>query len=281
VYFFKAIRIIGIGLACLTALFAFQRPFRVYDSMEPYDVVPLPENHLEKSEWVFGRLMFPQHPNARFGRRFRSGDVSDWREGGTSWSQDYPRADRFFVMALRRLTRIHARPAEQPVNLDDGDDVYYWPFLFAGEMGDWLLTDAQAAKLRDYLLRGGFLMMDDFWGTPEWNQFMESMRRVFPDRPIEEIPDNDPILHTVFDIKDRLLIPGQWGLRRGTLYRNDGSIPRWRGIYDDSNRLMVAMIFNSDVGDSWEWADDPHYPEHYSALGLRLGVNFVIYSLTH
>ncbi|MBI1898101.1 MAG: DUF4159 domain-containing protein, partial [Acidobacteria bacterium] len=237
-------------------------------------------DYQEKSEWVFGRLMFPSHPNARFGR-FRFGRSLDWRQGGTSWTQDYPRADRFFLIALRRLTRIHARSAEQPVNLDDGNDVYDWPFLFAGEMGDWLLTDAQASKLRDYLLRGGFLLMDDFWGSPEWDQFMESMRRVFPDRPIVEIPDDDAILHTVYDLKERILIPGQWALRRGGLYRNDGSVPHWRAVYDDRDRILVAMFFNSDVGDSWEWADDPFYPEKYSALGLRLGVNFVIYSLTH
>lgn len=268
-----------LGLACVAAIYAFQRPFRVYISMEPYDVVEIPVNHTEKTEWVFGRLMFPPHPNARFGR-YRFGTI-DWREGGTSWTQDYPRADRYFLMALNRLTRIHARSAEQPVNLDDGDDVYYWPFLFAGEMGDWLLTDQQAAKLRDYLLRGGFLMLDDFWGTPEWDQFMESMSRVFPDRPIVEIPEDDPMLRTVYELKERFIVPGQWGLRRGTLYRNDGSTAHWRGIYDDRGRLMVAIIFNSDIGDSWEWADSRNYPEKYSALGIRLGINVVIYALSH
>ena len=111
----------------------------------------------------------------------------DWREGGTSWTQDYPRADRHFAAALRRLTRVNVRSVEQPVNLDDGDDVYNWPWLCAGEMGDWKLTDAQAKKLREYLLRGGFLMLDDFWGTEEWDRFEESMQLVFPDRPIVEI----------------------------------------------------------------------------------------------
>lgn len=267
-------------IVSIAAITAQERPFRVYPSMEPYDSVPLPPDYLEKTEWVFGRLMFPSHPNARFGR-YRWGVPRDWREGGTSWTQDYPRGDRFFLMALRRLTRIHARSTEQPISLDDGDDVFYYPFLFAGEMGDWLLTGEQAVKLREYLLRGGFLLMDDFWGTPEWDQFMESMIRVFPDRPIVDIPDGDPVLRNVYEIRERLLIPGQWGLRRGTLYRNDGSAPHWRAIYDDRQRIMVAMFFNSDVGDSWEWADDPMYPEEYSALGLRLGVNFVVYSLTH
>ncbi len=270
------------GLALFTALAAFQLPFREYPSMEPYDEVERPPDWEEKTEFVFGRLMYPQHPEARFTRysRWRGGRV-DWREGATSWTQDYPRADRHFLMALRRLTRIQARSVEQPVNLDWDNDVYNWPFLFAGEMGDWQLTQAQAAKLRDYLLRGGFLLLDDFWGTEEWERFEESMKLVFPDRPSVEIDDKDPIFHTVYDLDARYQVPGQWALRSGTTYRNDGATPRWRGIYDDRGRLMVAMYFNSDVGDSWEWADNPRYPEKYSALGIRLGVNYTIYSLTH
>jgi len=250
--------------------------------MEPYDNIPLPPDWQEKTEWVFARLMYPQHPNARFGRYSRRyGGALDWREGGTSWTQDYPRADRHFALALRRLTRIHVRSVEQPVNLEDGDDVYNWPWLCAGEMGDWKLTVAQAKTLREYLLRGGFLMLDDFWGTEEWERFEESMKLVFPDRPIVEIDDTDAIFHTVYDLNDRYQIPGEWALRRGTTYRNDGAVAHWRGIYDEHGRVMVAMSFNSDVGDSWEWADDPFYPEKYSALGMRIAVNYVLYSMTH
>ncbi len=269
------------GLACVATLCAFQRPFRVYRSMEPYDNVELPADFAEKTEWVFARLMYPQHPNARFGRWNRFGGGFDWTEGGTSWSQDYPRADRHFAQALRRLTRIHVRSVEQPVNLDDGDDVFNWPWLCAGEMGDWKLTEPQARKLREYLLRGGFLMLDDWWGTEEWERFEESMRMVFPDRAIVEIGDADSIFHTVYDLSERYQIPGEWALRRGSMYRNDGSTPHWRGIYDDNGRVMVAMSFNSDIGDSWEWADDPSYPEKYSALGIRIGVNYAVYAMTH
>src|SRR6266849_10969311 len=211
---------LGSGVALLTALFAFQRPWRLYPSMEPYDNIPLPPDWQEKTEWVFARLMYPQHPFSRFGR-YRYGRSIDWREGGTSWSQDYPRADRHFAQALRRLTRIHVRSVEQPVNLDDDDDVFNWPWLAAGEMGDWKLTEAQADKLRDYLLRGGFLMLDDFWGTEEWNRFVESMNLVFPDRPIVEIENSDAIFHAVYDLDDRYQVPGEWALRRGTTYRND------------------------------------------------------------
>jgi len=270
------------GVILLVAVCAFQRPFRVYPSLEPYDDVALPDDWNEKAEWVFGRLMYPPHPHARFGRwiRWQNGSP-DWRQGGTSWTQDYPRADRHFAQAIRRLTRIQARSVEQPVNLDDGDDVFNWPWLCAGEMGDWKLTAGQAKKLREYLLRGGFLMLDDFWGTEEWDRFEESMRLVFPDRQIVEIDSRDAIFHTIYDLDNRYQIPGEWALARGTTYRNDGQVVHWRGIYDDRGRVIVALTFNSDVGDSWEWADDPHYPEKYSALGIRIGVDYVVYAMTH
>jgi hypothetical protein len=283
----KVLALTGASALLFSAFFAVlsaaQRPFRVYASMEAYDDVELPPDYQEQSEWVFARLMYPQHPRARFGgyRRFGGGD---WREGGTSWTQDYPRADRHFAAALRRLSRIHVRSVEQPVNLDDGDDAFNYPWMNAGEMGDWRLTEQQAQALREYLLRGGFLMLDDFWGAEEWNRFNESMRRVFPDREIVEIANDDPIFHVVYDLDERYQVPGQWALARGVTYRNEmqgGATPHWRGIYDDHGRVMVAMTFNSDVGDSWEWADDPGYPEKYSALGIRIGVNYVMYSMTH
>ena len=138
---------------------------------------------MAKSEWVFARLMYPQHPDGALRRTIGASDALDWREGGTSWTQDYPRADRHFAQALRRLSLVHARSVEQPVNLDDGDDAFNYPWMNAGEMGDWKLTDAAGSDaLREYLLRGGFLMLDDFWGTEEWDRFKESMQRVFPDR---------------------------------------------------------------------------------------------------
>lgn len=281
------------GLALIGGLWAFQKPFRVYRSLEAYDDIPLPPDYQEATEWVQARLMYPQHPNARFGPRGnrygsfggfgRFSGPLDWREGGTSWSQDYPRADRHFAQAVRRLTRVHARSVEQPVNPDDTDDIYNWPWMVAGEMGDWKLTDSQAKTVREYLLRGGFLYLDDFWGPEEWDRFDETMKVIFPDRPIVDIDDKDAIFHTVYDLDQKYQILGQWALNRNGYMgqRAAGTIARWRGIYDDKGRLMVTMTFNSDVGDSWEWADSPAYPEKFSALGIRLGVNYVIYSMTH
>ena len=122
-------------------------------------------------------------------------------------------------------------------------------------------------------------MADDLHGTLEWAEFEKRMKFVFPDRPIVEIESIDPIFHTVYDLTERCQIAGAEHLRTG--YKNDGRVPYWRGIYDDQGRVMVAISYNSDVGDSWEWADEPRYPQRYSALGVRLGVNYVVYAMTH
>ena len=260
--------------AFLSTLVAFQRPFRQYPGVE-YRSFELPPDYKERSEWVFARLMYPPGPNDGYRGRFDG----DWHEGLSLWTQDYPRADRHFSEAFRRLTRIHVRSAEQPVNLEDGDDVYDWPWLYAVQVGEWGLTAQQAKIMREYLLRGGFFMADDFHGTIEWQMFVERIKLVFPDRPIVDVPDNDPIFHTVYDLDDRYQIPGSEHLDRG--YKLDGKGAHWRGIYDDKGRIMIAISFNSDVGDSWEWADDPWYPEKFSALGIRIGVNYIVYAMTH
>ncbi len=268
-------------LAFLGTLFAFQRPFREYPGVE-YNDFPLPADWSEKTEWVFARLMYPPMPGVH-GRGYRGWGrygMFDWREGRSSWTTDYPRSDRHFSEALRRLTRIHARSAEQPVNLDDGDQ-YDWPWLYAVEVGHWNLTDSEAKSLREYLLRGGFFMCDDFHGTEEWEVFVNSMHRVFPDRSIVEIPNSDPIFHSIYDLDDRFQVPGAQFIWSRQTYEYDGVEPHWRGIYDDRGRLMVAICFDMDLGDSWEHADNPQYPEKFSGMGIRIGVDYVAYAMTH
>ncbi len=264
------------SLSLLTALYAFQKPFREYPGFE-YENFPLPPDYMDKTEWVFARLMYPPIRGGYGGWR----DGGDWTQGSSNWTIDYPRSDRHLSAALRRLTRVSARSVEQPVNLDDGDDVYNWPWLYGVEVGHWNLTDEQTAKLRDFLLRGGFFMCDDFHGTQEWNVFIHSMNRVFPDRPIVEIDNRDPIFHTLYDLDGRFQVPGAQYFHSGRLWEKDGYEPRWRGIYDDKNRLMVAICHNMDLGDSWEHADNPEYPEKFSSLGMRIGVNYIIYAMTH
>ena len=263
------------GAVLVGSLSAWQREFREYPGYE-YSDFPLPDDYKVPAEWVFARLMYPSAPTAQFVR----GDRREWASGNTSWTQDYPRADRHFLTAIRRLTRIDARSVEQPVNLDDGDDVFDWPMLYAVRPGEWELTDAQTRKFKEYIDRGGFFWCDDFWGTFEWGMFMQGMGRAIPGRTPVDIPNEDPIFHTLYDINDRFRVPGSWGLR-GLGYQNDGEIPYWRAIYDDKGRIIAAITPNSDLGDAWEYADEPRYPEKYSHLAINLGVNYVVYALTH
>jgi hypothetical protein len=271
----RVLRRLGCGLTVLGALYAFQRPFRQFNGVE-YGIgdIPMPPDWQEKTEWAFARLMYPPGPL----NGYRGRDL-DWHVGISLWTQDFPRADRHFSQAMRRLTRIHVRSVEQPVNLDEGD-AGDWPWLYAVQVGEWGLTDQQGKALREYLLRGGFFMADDFHGAAEWGEFESRIKRAFPDRSIVDIPDDDPIFHTVYDLTDRFQVPGQAHLRLGYKYA-DGKGAHWRGIYDDQGRVMVAISFNSDLGDAWEWADDPYYPAKFSDLAIRIGVNYVVYAMTH
>ena len=260
---------VGIG-----AIYAIQ-PFREYPGVE-YSNFPLPSDFREKTEWVFARLMYPPVSRRLDGFAF----LGDYREGASNWTMDYPRSDRHLSAALRRLTRIHVRSAEQVINLED-NDVYDWPWLYGVEVGHWNLTDAQVAEMREFLLRGGFFMCDDFHGTIEWEVFVASMQRIFPDRPIVEIPSSDPIFHTIYDLDDRYQVPGAQYIETHQIWEKDGKVPHWRGIYDDAGRVIVAICFDMDLGDSWEHADNPEYPAKFSALGIRLGANYVTYAMTH
>jgi Domain of unknown function (DUF4159) len=255
------------------------REFRVYRSFEEHaDHTDLPPDWNKPAGFVIGRLMYPS--GGGFGG-FR-GRGGDWRQGGTSWAVDYPKGDRYYASILRRLTTIDVRSVEQPVNLEDGDDVFDWPYLIVGLAGFWDLDDAMVTKLRDYLQRGGFLFADSFFGDGQWEGFVDGMRRVFPEREIIDLPDDHPLFHTVYNLDTKGQVPNMNSLLGGGGgYLSGGDTPHWRGILDDNGRVMVAIAFNNDVSDSFQWADDPEYPAASASLGLRMGVNFAVYALTH
>lgn len=275
----KGVLFVSCATALLTTLHAFQpRPFHEYPGVE-YSLgeIPLPPDWNQPAEFAFARLMFPGGWNDGYCSTGRF--CGDFRLGLSLWTQDYPRADRHFLGAVRRLTRIDTRSVEQVVNLEDGDEAYNWPWLYAVQVGEWGLTPAEAKVLREHLLRGGFFMADDLHGTVERQVFADSMKLVFPERPIVELDSSEAIFHTAFDLDDRYQIPGQAHLRPG--YKLDGIGGHWQAILDDKGRVMIGITTNSDVGDSWEYADDPYYPERFSALGIRLGVNYILYAMTH
>ena len=216
-------------------------------------------------EFYFARLIYPEAGGG-------------WGWGGP-WT-DFPDAETHLLPGLDRLTRLDTGSQGRQLQVMD-DALMDYPWLYAVEVGHWSLNEIEAARLREYLLRGGFLMVDDFWGTREWAIFLDSMRRVFPDRPIVEIDETHELLHVLYDLDQRIQIPGRSYFRTGVTWQRDGVTPHWRGIYDDENRLMVAINFNMDMGDAWEHADTPGYPEPMTAMAYRFAVNYVIYAMTH
>ena len=199
---------------------------------------------------------------------------------GQAWPTDYPKADRQFLQGLLRYTAIEGRRQEHVVR-PAVDELFQFPFVYAVEVGYMQLSPEEAQRLRQYLLRGGFLMVDDFHGTREWANFEAQMKKVFPERQIETIDITDPIFHCFFDIKELFELPGLQYLYSRRIFEKDATAPRYAAIYDDNRRIMVMINHNVDMGDAWEWADLPAYPARYTNQAYRLGVNYIVYSLTH
>ncbi|MGK0296730.1 MAG: hypothetical protein ACI9XC_000322 [Gammaproteobacteria bacterium] len=199
------------------------------------------------------------------------------------WAIDYPAAEYHFIQGVRRLTRIDS--ANDSIHLRITDDrIFDFPWLFVQQVGTWTLDNEEISRLREYLLRGGFLLVDDFHGSQDWIVFNNIIRKVFPNRPLLDLVDENEILHVFYDLDQNTQIPGRRHLYRtmsGEISAQLAGPATWRGIYDDENRLMVAINFNMDMGDAWEHADDPVYPEPMTALAYRFGINYLIYSMTH
>lgn len=223
-------------------------------------------------EFQFARLIYSENP--QFSRGWGFGF------GAQRWTTDAPDAEIHLMQGIRRLTRVSAAPEGTVVSLDD-DDLFNHPFLYAVEVGGWDLSNEEAARLREYLDRGGVLMVDDFHGSYEWQGFMISMSRVYPDRPVVDIRDSDEVFHVLYDLDDRPQIPGLGSVLRGVTYEQDGVTPRWRGVYDDHGRLSVIIHFNMDMGDAWENADNPIYPQPLTGIAYRFAINDLLYAMTH
>lgn len=255
-----------VGLSTtLLAFQAFQGRVSEEDEEQP---PPLAADAHDNAEWAFARY------------HFRSMRESMNFLGMHLWRADYPKADRQFTMGVRRLTRLHARGAEQVVDADS-DDLFNWPWIYMEHGNYWDLTPDEAARLREYLLRGGFLFSDDTHGDEEWQSLVAGMVKIFPDRSIVDLPKSDEIFHVMYDLDDKVQIHGTrfiWGHRP---YWPDMVTPKWRAIRDDDGRIMVAIVHNSDVGDAWEWADSPHYPERETSLAYRIGINYILFDMTH
>jgi hypothetical protein len=217
---------------------------------------------------------------------------SVWREaGGQGWRTDYPGADNNFSVRLAELTRVSVRwdPDRQPRHVVVGllDPLLYrCPVLFMEDVGTLELSAEEVRSLREYLLKGGFLWVDDFWGTAAWNQWAEQIARVLPEFPIFDLPISHPVMHTLYDVESFLQVPSIqfWYQSRGRVSErgSDSVEVHYRGIQDATGRLMVFITHNTDVADTWEReGENTEYFDLYSPRGYAIGVNAVVYALTH
>ena len=208
---------------------------------------------------------------------------SNWGPGRPWWAIDWPDAEEHFTDGVRRYTNIDVAPDSRHIRLTD-EALYDFPWLFVQQPGRWHLDTQEQKHLREYLLRGGFMMVDDFHGPQQWDVFNQVITQILPEYQIVDIPSGDELLHVLYELEQRTQIPG-----RRHLYSNGSGVdvhmphspPQWRGIYDEHQRLMVAINFNMDIGDAWEHADDPVYPLAMTSLAYRFGINYLIYAMTH
>jgi uncharacterized protein DUF4159 len=215
----------------------------------------------KNTEFVFARIQFTSHGPGRGRRGYRA------IEG---WAHDYPAAEENILQIAREATGINLNKDSYVMVRMDSDELFKYPFGLLSEVGEMTLTPKEAANFREYLNRGGFAMADDFDGDSlEW--FAEQMKMVFPDRSFVELSLENPIFHTLYDIKTLDMEPP---------YPQRG-LPKFYGYLDDHGRLSMVLNHNNDIGDFWEWIDEPRYPLPPSTEGLRLGLNYILYSLTH
>jgi len=219
-------------------------------------------------EFYFSRVAY-----SGYGRGFR---------GGSRWATDYPKADQIFLSFIDRLLpNLDVHEREHPVLLHD-TELRRSPFLYALEVGSMALTEPEIVGLRDYLLAGGFLVIDDFWGTLQWANFEFEIQQVLPGYEIVDLTLDHPIFTSFYEIDEIIQVPNvRNGVRGGPTHQADGYVPMVKGIHDENGRLMVVINWNTDLGDAWEWADNPDYPFRYSSYAYEMGMNMIIYAMGH
>lgn len=199
------------------------------------------------------------------------------------WAIDYPEAEFHLTRGLKRLTTLSVADDSRHLPLTDAS-IFDYPWLLAQQPGRWYLDPEELAGLREYIRRGGFLVIDDFHGPYDWEVMRDALVRAFPDWPIASLPVDHELMHVMYDLDQDTQIPGKRHLYRapgGEIRAELHGPAAWHGIYDDAGRLVVAINFNMDMGDAWEHADDPVYPVPMTSLAYRFAVNYVIYAMTH
>ena len=209
-----------------------------------------------------------------------------WRRGG-KWATDYPDSDLNFSFRLQQLTSLKVHPDGVIIELTD-PRLFDYPFIYMCEPGDISLSQLEATALRRYLLNGGFMMVDDFWGEREWANFHLAMKQVFPERDYIDLPLEHEIFHNVYTLKEKPQVPSIRHAIGGRSYgitweRSDAKEVHYRAILDDKDRIMVMICHNTDLGDGWEreGEDEWYFREFSEKMAYPMGINIVTYAMTH
>lgn len=219
-----------------------------------------------------------RRPEFTFARLIYSG--YGWRE---SWATDFPKADEQFIYGLRGWAKSLLSINNEPATVAPGDKkLFDYPLIYIVEPGYMYLSQEDADHLREYLERGGMLLLDDFWGEREWWNVQQQMKRIFPDREIQSLPLSHPLFHCYFDVDEVVQVPqvSNWIYYRRTDEKG-GITPHYEAILADDGRVMVFIARNTDNGDAWEWIDEPQYPLKYGLAAYKLGMNVIVYAMTH
>jgi hypothetical protein len=198
--------------------------------------------------------------------------------GYGSWAVDYPKSDQQFLIVIQRLIHLNAYDWDNAVTLDD-PMLRHFPLIYMLEVGGMYLSEEEVEGLRGYMDAGGFVIVDDFWGEDEWDVWEFNFRRVYPDKQFVDITLDHPLYSAYYTIDHVEMTPAIGNtIRRTECY---GCVTQVKGVYDDEGRLMMVVNFNTDLGDAWEWAEDPRYPLETSTYAFEMGANMIVYAMSH
>ena len=264
-------------LAALLLPIAAQRPFDEFGNFRQRrrPTSDAPPSGASFGEFTFVRTIY-QSP-----MRGRRGGGYGYYGGGT-WTTDYPEADNNFIVGLREWAGTNLKIAPRPEALEILDDrVFDYPIIYIVEPGFMQLSPEQAARLREYIMRGGFIFLDDFWGEYEWENVQEQFRQIVPEYEIMDLPLSHPIFHAYLDVEEVVQVPNVYNAQRGITSEKGGVVPHYMGIENKNGRLVAFLARNCDLGDAWEWINEPAYPVKYGLPAYKVGINVVIYAMSH
>lgn len=212
---------------------------------------------------------------------------SQWGGRGGRWATDYPDSDLNLSFRLQQLTSMKVHPDGRVIELTEAD-LHAYPFIYLIEPGGLEFSEDEVRALRRYLMSGGFLMVDDFWGEAEWENFYQQIKRVFPDREPVELPITHPIFSAVFPLKEKPQVPSINYAIRGrsqgiTWEREDAKEVHYKAFFDDKGRMVAIICHNTDLGDGWEreGEDAWYFKEFSEKKAYPIGINILFYAMTH